>query len=108
MNTNINEPTNTQPSSWTLWERIEEVQAAEPSRDLLMAVTEGLVELALTVDPANTYDGKDEGAMPCAEEIHSTLAQVIYTVGQSEYQNIHFVAIEDASHNREGGGGEGG
>jgi len=29
-----------------------------------------------------------------------TLAEVLYTVGQAEFQHIHFVAIEDAGHNR--------
>lgn len=37
-----------------------------------------------------------------------TLAEVIYTIGQAEFQNIHFVAIEDAAHNRETGSGGGG
>ena len=31
-----------------------------------------------------------------------TLAEVIYTIGQAEFQNIHFVAIEEDAHNRPG------
>lgn len=29
-----------------------------------------------------------------------TLAEVLYTVGQAEFQHIHFVVLEEASHNR--------
>ena len=29
-----------------------------------------------------------------------TLSEVIYTMGQCEFQNIHFVAVEEAAHNR--------
>lgn len=68
---------NTQPLSWKLWERIEAVQAAGPSPDLFMVVTEALVDLALTVDPMNIYEGKDEGEAPTRVEIYATLLQLI-------------------------------
>ena len=29
-----------------------------------------------------------------------TLAEVLYTMGQAEFQHIHFVVLEEASHNR--------
>ncbi len=30
-----------------------------------------------------------------------TLAEVLYTLGQSEFQHIHFVVLEEAPHNRD-------